>query len=1101
MTENIFEAPQWFKAMNVGERAHGLSRGNVPEGGSDSGRADRRLQRWRAQSPFTDDGYFARRLEADGVTENGLRYLLGETDESLGERIRTKPEWLAELERAFSHAAAGPDGAQARRSETIEPLPSEGFLGGLAPLIRQGLERVREGVAALKEDHPRLPFDPDMAARLFLPHLLATLSNYSSRAVVLELNVARLRGELKGDTAEERFKDFNRLIAEPGRLLTFLLEYPVLARQLVTTVRYWVLNCLEVLGRLCDDWEEIVATLSPEANPGLLTHVTGDAGDTHRRGRSVSILSFGDGLRVVYKPHSLGVDTHFNELLEWLNGRGVQPAFRTLKVIDREAYGWVEFVKAGGCETPEQVKDFYRRQGGLLALLYALEATDFHFENLIASGEHPVLIDLESLFQHRTLGPPGAEATALTAGDAFANSVMRIGMLPQRLWAVDELVGVDVSALGGGADQLTPFPVLAMENEATDSLKFVRKRVPMPGKSNLPSLAGGAVNLQDHEQDLVGGFTSVYRLLLREREQLLTRGGPLDSFGGDEVRLILRATNTYLSLLIESFHPDVLRDALDRDRLFDRLWEATKFVPEMCPAVPAELRDLRNGDVPLFTSRPDSRDLVASDGQLISGVYAEPSLETVAKRVRQLSEDDLARQVWFITASISSLTLGTGPARVYEPTPEAEVGEADRARLLAAAGSLADRLGELALRSEGNVNWLGLSFIGQRQWTLMPLLANMYDGTLGVAFFLAYAGEVLGEQRHTSLARMTLDGLLPQLDIYKKDAGSAPPIDLGGYSGLGSMLHTLTHAGVLWDRPDYLAMGESLLASFPRLIELDGTFDILSGSAGAILNLLAFHHATGSEAALGVARQCADHILAHARTMERGVAWDSKLPISRPLTGFSHGTAGIGHALLELAAATGEERFERCARGAFEYERGLFSPERGNWPDFRLDEGDAPPSAEDVQYPTFWCHGAPGIGLSRLSALRRLRDEGLGLEVRAAARAILAEGFGGNHSLCHGDLGNLEFLFEAGRELQDEGLLARVGHILAAILHDADKRGWCCGTPRGTETPGLMTGLAGIGYGLLRLAEPGRVPSVLTLGRPIVRASAIPGRRPAVAVG
>jgi hypothetical protein len=35
------------------------------------------------------------------------------------------------------------------------------------------------------------------------------------------------------------------------------------------------------------------------------------------------------------------------------------------------------------------------------------------------------------------------------------------------------------------------------------------------------------------------------------------------------------------------------------------------------------------------------------------------------------------------------------------------------------------------------------------------------------------------------------------------------------------------------------------------------------------------------------------------------------------------------------------------------------------------------------------------------------------------------------------------------------------------------------------ETPGLMTGLAGIGYGLLRLAVPTRVPSVLVLEGPV----------------
>ena len=44
-------------------------------------------------------------------------------------------------------------------------------------------------------------------------------------------------------------------------------------------------------------------------------------------------------------------------------------------------------------------------------------------------------------------------------------------------------------------------------------------------------------------------------------------------------------------------------------------------------------------------------------------------------------------------------------------------------------------------------------------------------------------------------------------------------------------------------------------------------------------------------------------------------------------------------------------------------------------------------------------------------------------------------------------------------------------------------------SPSGVETPGLMTGLAGIGYGLLRLAEPRRTPSVLALEPPTHRVS------------
>ena len=52
------------------------------------------------------------------------------------------------------------------------------------------------------------------------------------------------------------------------------------------------------------------------------------------------------------------------------------------------------------------------------------------------------------------------------------------------------------------------------------------------------------------------------------------------------------------------------------------------------------------------------------------------------------------------------------------------------------------------------------------------------------------------------------------------------------------------------------------------------------------------------------------------------------------------------------------------------------------------------------------------------------------------------------------------------------------------MLASIERDGWLCGTRGGVEAPGLMNGLAGIGYGLLRLAAPERVPSVLALEPP-----------------
>ena len=131
-----------------------------------------------------------------------------------------------------------------------------------------------------------------------------------------------------------------------------------------------------------------------------------------------------------------------------------------------------------------------------------------------------------------------------------------------------------------------------------------------------------------------------------------------------------------------------------------------------------------------------------------------------------------------------------------------------------------------------------------------------------------------------------------------------------------------------------------------------------------------------------------------------------------------------------------------------------------------------------------WCHGAAGIGLARLSSLSYLDNREIRAEIDVALRTTLAKGFGGNHSLCHGDLGNLELLLQASQVLPDPQWKAQTGRIASTIPESIDQHGWLCGVPLGVETPGLMTGLAGIGYGLLRLAEPERVPSVLTLEPP-----------------
>jgi type 2 lantibiotic biosynthesis protein LanM len=1069
MIPQPFRAPSWYLATTLAERLATLRAAPRSDAPLDLARARPALQRWRSQQPLGTGDIFAQRLATDGLTEEELLHLLAEPVEAVAARTSV-PAWLAELAQGYADQEAW---SPAELSPEWQGGVNMGFLDAIAPLLVRGRERVRTGARALADAYPAHPFDPDTVDQLLVANLPAILRRMISRTMVLELNVARLNGVLSGTTAEERFDSFVERLRRRDTVLSLFQEYPVLARQLVQCIGRWATCALEFLEHLCADWDA-VRPLLPDADPGPLAGIEGNAGDTHRGGRAVLIARFRSGARVAYKPKALAVDQHFQELLAWVNERGTHPTFRTLKIVDRGHYGWVEFVPAGGCSTREEVRRFYQRQGGYLALLYALEATDFHSENLIAAGEHPVLLDLEALFHPRTQGVDLKGGDHQAANDALNYSVLRVSLLPRLIWSSEESAGVDVSGLGATGGQLSPYRVPQLEGVGTDSMRLVRKRMEMPADQNRPTLEGAAIELVDYTDDIVTGFESVYRLLLDRRDELLAPGGPLAWFADDEVRVIIRQTNTYSVLLSESFHPDVLRNALDRDRLFDRLWMGIANNPYLARVIPVERADLIEGDIPLFTTRPGSRDIWTSTGTHLPGFFAESGLELVQQRLAQFGPEDLARQKWIIRASlVTSATHGAMPSyAVTEPRVLT-----DRAALLAAAVAVGDRLATLAMRDGGGASWVGLDLIGEH-WSLVPLGVDLYNGLPGVALFLAYLGHVSGDRRYATLAQAATATMLHQAQQY-----GTPGDSIGGFDGWGGLAYALAHLATLWDRPDLLAEAGKIVAHLPALIEKDESLDILSGAAGCLGALLVLHQVAPSEETLAAAITCGEHLLARARPMAHGLAWPPHVPARAPLTGFSHGAAGMSWALLELAGRTGDARFRTPALDALTYERSLFSPTASNWPDFRLEEGATPPDGAPDEFFLSWCHGAPGIGLARLQALRHVKDPTLRTEIDAALIATLAGGFGRNHTLCHGDLGNLELLAEAGRTLGDARWQRETSRLAAVILESIQRDGWLCAVPRAIEAPGLMTGLAGIGMGLLRLAEPS-VPSVLLLSPP-----------------
>jgi type 2 lantibiotic biosynthesis protein LanM len=949
------------------------------------------------------------------------------------------------------------------------PLPDRshtpdlaGCLTVFAPMIHEARERVRRGAERLAARYGAVPFDPAAIEECLAANLAGPLLMMASRVLILELNVARLEGRLSGDTPKERFLSFAERLSDTEVSGQLLDEYSELRAQVANCLEKWTGFSLEFLEHACQDWAAIEGSVVGDA-PGLIVGIEAGAGDTHRNGRSVMIATFSTGARVVYKPRSLAVDVHFQQLLAWLNECGAEPRFRILKYVNRSDHGWVEFVHAHPCGSPDEVSRFYQRQGGYLAILYALEASDFHCENLIAAGEHPVLIDLEALFHPRLneLKPKGAGEIA--AAD-LCYSALRVGLLPVNFLPDDAGNGPDVSGLGSAAGKLSPEAVPCWEDAGTDSMRLVRKRVTMSGSANRPSVKGQEVDALDYAGQIAAGFESTYLLLLRHRAELKAK---LAAFSNDEVRVIVRATQTYGRVLRESFHPDLLRDSRPRLEFLDRLREAVEFRPCLEPLISAEVEDLLRGDVPLFTTRPSSRHLWSSAHERIENYFEEPGGALVERRVEQLGERDLHRQLWIVRASLATMSnRAEGPPRDGGQSRNPAPSKVSTDELVVAACGIGDRLSELALRNGDDVAWLGVIPVNESEWRLSQLALDLYDGMPGVALFLAELGAISGEPRYTELARSAIS----TVRRYLKD-DRLLEIN-GGFSGWGGILYGLTRLGQILHEPPLTDEAEALLEGLGELIPRDKSWDIIGGSAGCALALRSLHMCRPSSRIVDLARACGDHLLRNARNTGSGLGWLLNAEAKTPLTGFAHGSAGIGQALLAIAELTEEQRFAEAADGAFAYERSLFSAEHGNWPDLRAHASGG--------FAKAWCHGAPGIALSRLYALRHSATEALSEEIRVAL-STTAQAVTGNHTLCHGDLGNADILLSASEVLLDPRWRTDADRIAANALATARESGWICGNPLGVESPGLMTGISGIGYALLRLAKPSRVPSILAL--------------------
>jgi lantibiotic modifying enzyme len=401
---------------------------------------------------------------------------------------------------------------------------------------------------------------------------------------------------------------------------------------------------------------------------------------------------------------------------------------------------------------------------------------------------------------------------------------------------------------------------------------------------------------------------------------------------------------------------------------------------------------------------------------------------------------------------------------------------------LTAASRIAEHLYETAFFYRERCTWCGTFPDAADDFgtltTYHTVGSDLYDGTSGIALFLGETFVRVGDARFRRAAEGGIARALGRLDAIPRECR------FGIYTGVVGIVYAAVRLGQVLDRPDLILRGREIIREIIR--DLDSPFltDIISGAAGAISMLLLLADDLEMPELQLCVRKFGEAILARASRDGEGWSWGPQatgIEAGRNLTGFAHGAAGIGWSLLELYRKTNDIQFLDGALQAFQYENAWFQSAEDNWPDFRLADGASEPASCMVA----WCHGAAGIGLTRLAALRSENAAWLRRDAEAAVRAskrALASTDGPpdrDFCLCHGQCGIAAFLLRAGDVLGDLEArnLALTTAAAAAARYAGTPHAWPVGLGRGS-TPSLMTGLAGIGYFYLGLADP-ELPSVL----------------------
>lgn len=928
------------------------------------------------------------------------------------------------------------------------------FLYLLWPLLEYSHKKLSEIV--VNNDSVTTKIKPgalqDFILNLYKLYVLPSFS----RVCVLEMH--GLKNKLKGSDGSERFNHFI-VLAEKFFVNDFLSKYNNLYLRINTLFNQFIFVAIELIERFFIDCGDIKLKILGHCQLqkiSLLKIIP--AGDRHANGRQVYILKLlchGKKCHVVYKPRSMDIDLACIDFLGWIN-QNSKLNFSWPKTLSYNQYGWQEYIEYRPCKSKAQCSSFYCHLGGMLCIAQLLGAEDIHAENLIAHSQYPIIVDYECFLTPCVQLKKTKNPRFLVIGSLI---------LPYLITGDAEHHGVDLSVIGHTVNQLLPFSSYVWSNAGTDQMHLIKMRRKTKQTSCRSKLNNNYVNPIEFKKYFLKGYNEVYQFIQSNKKLLLRNTkSPLSIFRDKQTRLILRQTNYYTKLLLESCHPFLLFDIEALKKHFAHIENILKKYPEYASIISSEKQDMANYDVPIFRCSSTSSQIFDSNSDIKSITLQYAGYERIMNNLEMHWGDaDCYVQTTFIKNSF--LCYGKNTAyktprnkhlRLAKYSRKHKINNKEITTLVL---EYSDLIYKNAIISDGKINWPSIKAYKEKI-TNNITDESLYNGNAGIILALVMVGKYFNIKKYIDLGSLYASNMEKQILNNNFDMKM-----IGLYDGMAGILYVLLNIANAIDVPELLI--NFCIKSLHAQIDLDnGNLDIMSGLAGVLSVILKCKSLYCNDLLNKIENLCVEKII--------GIIEKNEHDFSKSfLASYAHGITGIAWALAKYNALKENKDIVHIIYLLLKKEDEFFHHSRKRWLDMRGDKLH--------KYIDAWCHGSIGIGLSSIDILDKFRHENSLNYAEIAWSNTIKYGFDQETSLCHGYLGSLNFLMECRQRNTVFFSQQKYEHCINYVHYKLKRHEYSFYGVYKLFEPGLMTGLCGVLITYLKLLDYNQHPSVLMI--------------------